>query len=971
MPMHKKRSYNVKIPIRVTHSPGLILIACKGQSYTLPFHVEPSSLELGPMLPKSPLPSECSFLLKNESDKSIEIYSLDFDDQYIKEEEILRNVSSYNEDGLLFLDPREAGQPFWKNFEMEVLESSKHIPAKDLIGFLAVQAETMQSTEAANGGSDKMLRNNSVTKNAQGSGGKIKESTASRRQSCKVTSRRQSCTDAGQRRASTEKCFLDTFEANTPFFIIHGPPLIGKTAQAKLLSAKYRLPILNLEELILKALEKQENPAWDGSQGVNDCKFATDIVALNNFEIDLSKLVAEKLRTSGFKSGAIFDGIYSVHVDSISLAKCILYSIGLQPLCSSIEECLNFSEDMTIWTGNPCVYVLSLRADRVSLSDYYLKVPEVYHARMIPSGIQSNQQGSINYPYVSRIPSDKELECFFSQEEKLYDLFGGNLSSEEPGSSDHRVKVFMFDGLQETNILSNRLIDTLPALQNQDKLPLSCVYQVVKKPVERSSNPCPHSNFRILTVNAGKTTERTSISKQSEVTRSKSKMGDQISEIASLLDDKVSISARSVATKQKQPRGSFRSQGSRSSLQISPLTASPAGTSNQARWVLQPYSSLSLVMQFWSSEVGNFQHNFVFEAVGIDGQVQIHCKGVCAMPEVTCTYKRVAIINSLRKLMGKGQRQLFITDGILDFGPLPAGRDPEGFPGVQDSEHSKRLGIENIGLFDLHVDFEVLQNNEDPSKQTGKQEKRTSRSAFLIHPTSMDLKIGESQDLRIYSYPAQLGILEGKLICKVTDNPAPTEYKLMCISDNPHVEVNNSNISFNRLLIGFEDTKTITIRNTSALPLEWRFTDLENIPKEFELSEIFGILDTTCSVVVKIKFKAITENVFQIKLALQIFNIGDSSKVAQDIPLSITAEAFKINVNTRYPSTPEEMPPYGGLNYGTVRVSENHLKTLILENKGKYEVAFKFHMKSSLAIESLTIDAQEGILDPMKEQKVV
>jgi hypothetical protein len=106
---------------------------------------------------------------------------------------------------------------------------------------------------------------------------------------------------------------------------------------------------------------------------------------------------------------------------------------------------------------------------------------------------------------------------------------------------------------------------------------------------------------------------------------------------------------------------------------------------------------------------------------------------------------------------------------------------PNGFPNIPDTNHSMRLYVENVGQFDLHADFQLIKGEDaptspvgsetvgkrPPTKKAGQPESpivgKTLASGsppFILHPSSMDIKIDGAADLCIYSYPTMVNHLQ-------------------------------------------------------------------------------------------------------------------------------------------------------------------------------------------------------------------
>jgi len=72
-------------------------------------------IKLGPVLPYETKAIE-AFEIVNPMEHPIEIYSLDFDKQYVEEEEIIKRMENFSATGAnepVFLPFRKAGNEFW------------------------------------------------------------------------------------------------------------------------------------------------------------------------------------------------------------------------------------------------------------------------------------------------------------------------------------------------------------------------------------------------------------------------------------------------------------------------------------------------------------------------------------------------------------------------------------------------------------------------------------------------------------------------------------------------------------------------------------------------------------------------------------------------------------------------------------------------------------------------------------------
>lgn len=101
--------YNRRLVVRVADSTQEVFITAQGQGEDPHLEFCPSVLELGPCLPAS-TDVEAEVTVKNPCSFPIEFYSLEFDTQYLQEEEILRLMQDYKDNSVLLLPSRVPGE---------------------------------------------------------------------------------------------------------------------------------------------------------------------------------------------------------------------------------------------------------------------------------------------------------------------------------------------------------------------------------------------------------------------------------------------------------------------------------------------------------------------------------------------------------------------------------------------------------------------------------------------------------------------------------------------------------------------------------------------------------------------------------------------------------------------------------------------------------------------------------------------
>ncbi|XP_069312434.1 hydrocephalus-inducing protein homolog [Eulemur rufifrons] len=105
----EERFYSQNLEFQVAQSSQKLTLMAYGQGLEPRLEFSPSVLELGPLLPFSP-GDEAEVVVKNPCNFPIEFYSLEFDQEYLLEEKILRKLKGYDSYNSLLLPPRNPGE---------------------------------------------------------------------------------------------------------------------------------------------------------------------------------------------------------------------------------------------------------------------------------------------------------------------------------------------------------------------------------------------------------------------------------------------------------------------------------------------------------------------------------------------------------------------------------------------------------------------------------------------------------------------------------------------------------------------------------------------------------------------------------------------------------------------------------------------------------------------------------------------
>ncbi|XP_072551301.1 hydrocephalus-inducing protein homolog [Salminus brasiliensis] len=259
------RAYRERLVVVVAHSTQRILLLAQGQGEEPQLEFSTSVLELGPVLPYSG-GEEAEVVVRNLCLFPIEFYSLDFDNQYLEEEKILRMMKGYDAQSMLLLPPRAPGEPlpaelvdYYKEQCQEPEQESKAVSCKGdqtadegENGHFVEQKENLSSSppgeiikEEERVDTAPVLAKNGVITGAAGgktsSVGDLEVDPVSR-----AIARHMGIDMSPEGQAARNRRGIA--------IIVHGAPLSGKTALAVSLAKHYGAACLDIDGVVQEAL---------------------------------------------------------------------------------------------------------------------------------------------------------------------------------------------------------------------------------------------------------------------------------------------------------------------------------------------------------------------------------------------------------------------------------------------------------------------------------------------------------------------------------------------------------------------------------------------------------------------------------------------------------------------------------------------------------------------------------------------
>ncbi|XP_069735049.1 LOW QUALITY PROTEIN: hydrocephalus-inducing protein homolog [Phaenicophaeus curvirostris] len=284
----EEKFYKSILKIDICQSSQHLQLPVSGHGLEPQLEFCPPVLELGPLLPNSQ-GVEGTVMVKNPCEFPIEFYSLEFDHQYLEEEQILRMLKDYNSQNTLLLPPRAPGDKLPQEL-LEYYEDQKRLQDEQS------KSESGKPEGQANGKSE-------GTQSLSNKGRKLAICTISLRSSvaapfifvenqsskvdCKLEcgdeeekgiEKRHNTAEHEESAASSKEAAEE--ENDSPVYraiarhlgidisaegraaqnlrgiviIIHGAPLTGKTSAATYLSKYYGAACLSIDSIVTEAI---------------------------------------------------------------------------------------------------------------------------------------------------------------------------------------------------------------------------------------------------------------------------------------------------------------------------------------------------------------------------------------------------------------------------------------------------------------------------------------------------------------------------------------------------------------------------------------------------------------------------------------------------------------------------------------------------------------------------------------------
>ncbi|XP_062860193.1 hydrocephalus-inducing protein homolog [Trichomycterus rosablanca] len=369
------------------------------------------------------------------------------------------------------------------------------------------------------------------------------------------------------------------------------------------------------------------------------------------------------------------------------------------------------------------------------------------------------------------------------------------------------------------------------------------------------------------------------------------------------------------------------------------------------RWVVPSNGTVTLKLWFNSTVPAEVNETLSFEVMGTKRCYQLSCRGICAFPSISKDHKTV--FTNCRKVLQPDnglQKTYIISSGLYDFGPLLCGKSKNRYKEKNSPENTERLIMHNNSPMEAEVHF-FFQHD-------------TKSTTFSLDPPSMILKPNEKKELRVWAYPTTSALIEDSVVACIKENPEPAVFNISCRGVRPELEVECKLLHFDKIPLLRRDTRSLCLRNPTALPVTWRLGGHELLGDEFSISQHQGVIMPHSDFALLVYFRAIKAVNLKKSIRLEVSDLENTLGIAQTELIHIVAEAYDADLDIILPKGTD-----GVLDFGIVKVAEEVKLSVHLKNKGKYEMAYRFILKPTEPkmpnLNSiLTVTPQKGTLQP-------
>ncbi|KAG8324737.1 hypothetical protein J6590_085163 [Homalodisca vitripennis] len=168
------------------------------------------------------------------------------------------------------------------------------------------------------------------------------------------------------------------------------------------------------------------------------------------------------------------------------------------------------------------------------------------------------------------------------------------------------------------------------------------------------------------------------------------------------------------------------------------------------------------------------------------------------------------------------------------------------------------------------------------------------------------------------------------------NNPEPGFIQMTCIGVLCDFELTPKVVKFERVLLYRKECSLLNLINRSYKPLGWRLVGVPLLSEQVSVSQQSGVIQALQTANVYVNFHAQFVEVATHSIQIEVFDDEFRGEPFMTESLEIVLESVDVLVDIIFPSE-----KYSEINFDTVQVGEPETQTIILKNKGKYDVTFQ------------------------------
>lgn len=357
------------------------------------------------------------------------------------------------------------------------------------------------------------------------------------------------------------------------------------------------------------------------------------------------------------------------------------------------------------------------------------------------------------------------------------------------------------------------------------------------------------------------------------------------------------------------------------------------------RWSIEAKSSKTMTIQFNAQLIGLYKDTIMFALVnGKSDFFRLNVAGECAYPDVDRSLKTV-FPKRVSKLDSNVEFSYVNDVKEFHFGSLIVAKDKGGKTGF----YRQFITLQNVSPFP--VEFTSFLVDKQPP--------------WILEASSGTIEVGQSFQLYFGITPLVPNLYRNQLFVLIKDHPDPLSYAIVCDACSPVVEVNDTTLDFEKLLLTQTKTLKLELRNTGKLNAFWRLKNTNTLGDTFKFSMLEGTLKPNAVVNVSVTYASQKPLTTKKQILFEVLD-DEKSRVFISKQIQIVAESFDVNFDFQYPKGMDHFQ------FGSMKVGQQKMLACTLVNKGKYVTNYKFTLSGQSMSKLFQIAPSEGSLNPGK-----